>query len=155
MDIDRNAPATAEGEIEIAAPPETVWEVIADLPGWPTWNPDVRSMSLDGPFEPGSAFRWKSGSTSLVSTLQVIDPPNEIAWTGVTMGIHAVHVFRFERSDGRTIARSAESFRGVIPSIFRKYSRSVLQRGIASILRSLKTEAERRASDRGSMDTED
>ena len=67
MDIDRDAPATAEGEIRIAAPPETVWEVIADLPGWPAWNPDVRSMSLDGPLEPGSTFRWKSGSASLVS----------------------------------------------------------------------------------------
>jgi uncharacterized membrane protein len=146
VDIDRSAPATADGEIEIAAPAETVWEVIADLPGWPAWNSDVRSMTLQGPFEPGSTFRWRSGSASLVSTLRAIDPPNQIAWTGVTMGIHAVHVFRFERSDGGTIARSAESFRGVIPTVFRKYSRGVLQRGIDGILRSLKAEAERRAS---------
>jgi hypothetical protein len=81
-----------------------------------------------------------------VSTLRAIDPPNEIAWTGVTMRIHAVHVFRFERSGGGTIARSAESFRGVIPTILRRYSRRVLQRGIDGILRSLKVEAERRAS---------
>jgi hypothetical protein len=80
-----------------------------------------------------------------VSTLREVDPPNEIAWTGVTMGIHAVHVFRFERSDGGTIVRSAESFRGVIPTVFRRYSRGVLQRGIDGILRSLKVEAERRA----------
>lgn len=154
MDIDRDAPATAEGEIRIAAPPETVWEVIADLPGWPSWNPDVRSMSLDGPLEPGSTFRWRSGSASLVSTMQVIDPPIELAWTGVTMGIHAVHVFRFEPADGGTLARSGESFRGLIPSVFRKYSRSVLQRGIAGILRSLKVEAERRATALGSTSTE-
>ncbi len=145
MEIDRNAPATAEGEIEIAASPETVWDVIADLPSWPTWNRNVRSISLDGPFEPGSTFRWRSGSTSLVSTLQVIDPPREIAWTGVTMRIHAVHVFRFEASDAGTIARSAESFRGVIPTVFRKYSRNLLKRGIDDILRSLKIEAERRS----------
>jgi uncharacterized protein YndB with AHSA1/START domain len=146
MDIDRTAPATAEGAIEIAAPPETVWEVIADLSGWPTWNHDVTSMAVDGPLEPGSTFRWKSGRASLVSTLQVVDPPLEIAWTGVTMRIHAVHVFRFERSDGGTIARSEESFRGIIPSVFKKYSRSVIQRGIDGILGSLKVEAERRAS---------
>jgi hypothetical protein len=86
--------------------------------------------------------------------MQVIEPPTELAWTGVTMGIHAVHVFRFEPADGGTLARSAESFRGLIPSVFRKYSRSVLQRGIAGILRSLKVEAERRATALGSTSTE-
>jgi len=59
------------------------------------------------------------------------------------MGIHAVHVFRFEPSDGGTRARSCESFRGLIPSVLKRYSRGVLERGIESFLRSLKTEAER------------
>ncbi|MGZ8605177.1 MAG: SRPBCC family protein, partial [Actinomycetota bacterium] len=40
MDIDRDAPATAEGEVRIAASPETVWAVMADLSAWPTWNSD-------------------------------------------------------------------------------------------------------------------
>ena len=62
------------------------------------------------------------------------------------MGIHAVHVFTFEPMDGGTHARSAESFRGLIPSIFRQYSRNVLQRGIDGMLRSLKAEAERRSA---------
>ena len=149
MDIDRSAPATAEGEIQIAAPPETVWEVISDIAAWPSWNTDVKSMKLEGPVAPGSTFRWKSGSSSLVSTLKVVDPPREVAWTGVTMGIHAVHVFRFESSDGGTRARSEESFRGLIPSVFRGYSRKILQRGIDRILALLKAEAERRSSARG------
>jgi uncharacterized protein YndB with AHSA1/START domain len=149
VDIDRSAPATAEGEIQIAASPETVWEVISEIAAWPSWNTDVKSMKLEGPVAPGSTFRWKSGSSSLVSTLKVVDPPREIAWTGVTMGIHAVHVFRFEPSDGGTRARSAESFRGLIPTVLRGYSRKVLQRGIDRILELLKAEAERRASARG------
>ncbi len=149
MEIDRSAPAIAEGEIQIAAPPETVWEVIADIAAWPSWNTDVKSMTLEGPVAPGSTFRWKSGSSSLVSTLKVVDPPREIAWTGVTMGIHAVHVFGFEPSDGGTRARSAESFRGLIPTVLRGYSRKILQRGIDRILALLKAEAERRSSARG------
>ncbi|HEX9122274.1 MAG TPA: SRPBCC family protein [Actinomycetota bacterium] len=146
MDIDRGAPATAEGEIQIAAPPETVWAVMADLSGWPTWNSDVKSMAFEDRLEPGSTFRWKSGSASLVSTLQVVEAPREIGWTGVTMGIHAVHTFRFEPRDGGTLARSAESFRGLIPSVLKKYSQHILQRGIDGILGSLKIEAERRAA---------
>ena len=61
------------------------------------------------------------------------------------MGIHAVHVFEFEPMDGGTRARSAESFSGLIPTVFKGYSRKVLQRGIDSMLASLKAEAERRA----------
>ncbi len=148
MDIDRDAPATVEGEIQIDAPPEIVWAILADLAAWPTWNADVKSMTVQGPIEPGTTFRWKSGSASLVSTLQAVDEPRELGWTGVTMGIHAVHVFRFDPSDDGTLASSAESFRGFIPSVLKGYSRKVLQRGIDGILRSLKTEAERRASAR-------
>jgi uncharacterized protein YndB with AHSA1/START domain len=146
MDIDRDAPATAEGELQIAALPETVWAVITDLTAWPTWNHDVKSMKFEGPLELGSVFRWKSGSASLVSTLRSVDRPREIGWTGTSMGIHAVHVFYFEPSDGGTRARSAESFRGLIPSVLKKYSRKILQRGIDGTLESLKIEAERRAS---------
>ena len=83
---------------------------------------------------------------SLVSTLQVVDRPREIAWTGVTMGIKAVHVFRFEPSDRGTLARSEESWRGVLPSFLRGYSRRTLSRGINNVLTALKSEAERRAS---------
>jgi uncharacterized protein YndB with AHSA1/START domain len=146
VDIDPDAPSTAEGEVQIAAPPETVWTVMADLSAWPTWNSDVKSMAFDGRLEPGSTFRWKAGSVSLVSTLQVVEAPREIGWTGKTMGIHAVHVFHFEPMDGGTLASSAESFRGLIPSVLKKYSRNTLQRGIDRILASLKIEAERRTA---------
>jgi uncharacterized protein YndB with AHSA1/START domain len=145
MEIDRDAPATASGEIPIAAPAETVWDVLSDLPNWPTWNADVRSMSMQGPLEPGTEFRWRSGPASVRSELQVVDPPREIAWTGTTMGIHAVHVFRFQPEDEGTLVRSEESFSGPIPRVLRSYSRRILQRGIDGILVALKAEAERRA----------
>ena len=146
MDIDRQAPATAAGEVLIAAPQETVWEVLSDIQNWPTWNTDIASIAVQGGIEPGTEFRWKTGSASLVSELQVVDPPREIGWTGMSMGIHAVHVFHLESRDGRTAVRSEESFRGLIPSLLRGYSRKVLQRGIDGILGALKSEAERRAS---------
>ena len=63
----------------------------------------MKSAELDGPGEPDTAFRWKAGSSSLTSTLQVVDPPHEIAWTGRTMGIKAIHVFPVEASDDGTL----------------------------------------------------
>ncbi len=146
MDINRSAPATATGETLIEASPELVFSVISSIGDWPAWNKDVKSVSLQGTVEPGTVFRWKAGGVSLTSTLQVVDPPQEIAWTGKTMGITAIHVFRFDHADGGTLARSEESWEGLIASLFKGYSRRTLDKGIASVLSDLKAEAERRAS---------
>jgi uncharacterized protein YndB with AHSA1/START domain len=145
MDINRNAPATADGELWIAADPQTVYAVISAIDEWPMWNPDVQSVRLEGRVQPGTVFRWRAGRSSLTSTLQVVDPPHEIAWTGVTMRIKAVHVFRFDARDSGTLARSEESWEGLIPSMLKSYSRKALDKGIRSVLRHLKIEAERRA----------
>ena len=146
MEINRNAPATAQGELQIAADPQTVFSVISAIDQWPSWNPDIKSVTLQGPVQPGTGFRWKSGPSTLTSTLQVVDPPQEIAWTGTTMGIKAVHVFRFQASDGATLARSEESWEGVLASLLKGYSRRSLDKAIRSILSHLKVEAERRAA---------
>jgi hypothetical protein len=146
MEIDRNAAATGTGEIQIDADPETVYAVISDIREWPSWNPDIRSAQLDGPAQTGGVFRWKSGPSTLTSTLQVVDPPREIGWTGTTMGIKAIHVFRFEAKDGGTVARSEESWDGVLARILRGYSRKAIAKAIGGMLSHLKTEAERRVA---------
>jgi hypothetical protein len=76
----------------------------------------------------------------------VLDPPNEIAWTGTTMGIKAVHLFRFQVNDGATLARSEESWEGLLARLLKGYSRKTLDKGIRSVLSHLKAEAERRAA---------
>ena len=146
MDINRTAPATASGEALIDADPKTVFSVISAIGAWPSWNPDVKSAELDGPLEPGTVFRWKAGPSSLTSTLQVVDPPHEIAWTGRTMGIRAIHVFRFEARDSGTVARSEESWEGLIASLLKRWSRRTLQKGIDDVLSHLKAESERRVA---------
>jgi uncharacterized protein YndB with AHSA1/START domain len=146
MEINRNAPATARGELQIAADPQTVFAVLSAIDQWPSWNPDIKSVELQGPVRPGTVFRWKSGPSSLTSALQVVDPPNEIAWTGTTMGIKAVHVFRFQANDSGTLARSEESWEGLIASLLKGYSRKSLDKAIRGVLSHLKAEAERRAA---------
>jgi uncharacterized protein YndB with AHSA1/START domain len=79
MEINRNAPATARGELQIAADPQTVFAVLSAIDQWPSWNPDIKSVELQGPVRPGTVFRWKSGPSSLTSALQVVDPPNQLA----------------------------------------------------------------------------
>lgn len=146
MEINRNAPAIADGETHIATDPERVWDVIAAIEEWPTWNPRIKSASLEGPLAPGSIFKWKSGPSSLTSTLQVVDRPRQIAWTGKSMGIKAIHLFRLQPKDGGTLARSEESWEGLLATLLKGYSRKTMRREIHSFLSSLKAESERQAT---------
>jgi uncharacterized protein YndB with AHSA1/START domain len=146
VEINRDAPATAEGELQIDADPQTVFAVLVAIDQWPSWNPDVKSVTLQGPVQPGTVFRWKAGPSSITSTLQVVDLPHQLAWTGTTMGIKAVHVFRLQPSDGGTLARSEESWEGLPARLLKSYSRRTLEQGIRNVLSYLKAEAERQAA---------
>lgn len=48
MELNRNAPATTEGELQIAADPQRVFAEISAIDQWPSWNPDVKSVQLRG-----------------------------------------------------------------------------------------------------------
>ena len=72
MDVNRTAPALARAEAEIAADPETVWETLIDFENWPSWNPDVSSVVFEGEPEKGTVFRWKTGRSTITSTLEAM-----------------------------------------------------------------------------------
>ena len=144
--IDQAAAISGSDQIEIEAPQETVWEVLATFEDWPSWNPDVKSMSIEGPVAPGTEFRWKAGPGTITSTLQHVDRPRVIAWTGRTFGVNAFHVWRLEPRDGKTFVQTDETFDGLIARLFRGRMGKTLAQGLESGLRHLKAEAERRAA---------
>jgi uncharacterized protein YndB with AHSA1/START domain len=146
VDVDRTAPAIARSETEIAAPPERVWELVTDIDRWPDWNPDIDSAALEGPLAPGTTFRWKAGPGSIVSTLRHVDPPREIGWTGKTMGIAGVHVYRLEPSGTGTRVVSEESWAGFPARLMRRRTRRTLLTSLETGLRHLKAAAEPPAS---------
>jgi hypothetical protein len=148
VQANRNAPVYGSGDIEIAAAPETVWEVLADIGGWPSWNPDITQATLAGPVRPGTTFRWKSGPGTITSTFQVVEPPTELTWTGKTMSIPAVHVYRIRPSTqhpGHTVVSTEESWGGLLARLLRKRFTAMLNTAIDTGLARLKAEAERRA----------
>ena len=147
MDVNRNAPVVAADEIEIAASPGAVWDVLTDLESWPRWNPDVKSMSLDGGLEKGSVFRWRAGPGTITSTIQDVQPPTRIAWTGSTFGIKAKHVYRLEPRGEGTHVQTEESYEGLVARLLRGSLQKTLEKGLSDGLRSLKAEAERRGAD--------
>jgi hypothetical protein len=143
--IDEQAPVTAAAEIEIEATPDTVWDVLTTIDRWPSWNPAVKSMSMQGPLAPGSVFRWKAGPGTITSTIRRVEPQRLIAWTGKTLGIRAIHVYRLEPRDGRTFVQTEESYSGIVARLLRGSLQKTLDGALADGLRYLKEEAERRA----------
>jgi hypothetical protein len=148
VQADRNAPVYGVGEIEIAADPETVWGVLADIGGWPSWNPDITQVNLRGLVQPGTTFSWRSGPGTIISTFQVVEEPTELTWTGKTMGISAVHVYRLHPSaqhPGHTVVSTEESWGTLLARLLRKRFAKTLKTAIDTGLARLKAEAERRA----------
>jgi hypothetical protein len=142
--IDVGAPVVSRTEIEIAAPPEVVWDVLTAFDRWPSWNPDIKSMSAPEPLVVGSTFRWKAGPGTVSSTVQHLEPSRLIAWSGHTMGIRAVDVFHLEAHDGTTLVREEESWAGLVASLFRKPLQRTLDRSLENGLRRLKAACEQR-----------
>ena len=139
------APVRSSQEIEIAGPPEIVWDVLTDFEQWPQWNPDVKSMSFAGPVAPGSEFKWKAGPGTIVSTLEAVEPLRRISWRGRTMSIKAMHEWHLEPRAGGTLVQTEETFSGLLARLFRGSLQKTLDKSLREGLEHLKREAERRA----------
>ena len=142
--INESAPVVGRSEIEIAAPPDAVWEVLTAFEGWPSWLRDVKSMSIEGPVAPGTVFRWKAGPATITSKLERVEPPQLISWTGRTLGIKAIHFWHFEARDGGTFVRTEESYEGLVARLLRRSLQKTLDRALDDGLQDLKAEVERR-----------
>ena len=81
-----------------------------------------------------------------MTTLQRVDRPRVLAWTGSTFGIKAIHVHVLEARGAKTLVRSEESYDGLVVRIFRGLLQQRLDVAFANGLRHLKVEAERRAT---------
>jgi hypothetical protein len=147
VDVDRDAPAYAEGSIEIDAPRETVWQVLVGFAEWPSWNEGVASVEFAGPLERGALFRWKSGPGTIRSRVEEVDEPAAIAWTGKTVGIKAKHAWQLEAAGpGRTVVTTQESWNGLVVRFLRHSIRPTLQKSIDDMLEALRRESERLAA---------
>jgi hypothetical protein len=142
VEVDKAAPVVAATEIEIEAGPEAVWEVLTDFGRWPTWNSDVKSMSFGGEVSEGAKFRWKAGPGTITSTIRRVEQPRLIGWTGKTLGTNAVHVYRLEPRDGKTLVRTEESFSGLVARLARGPMQRMLKRSLDTGLERLKARVE-------------
>ena len=145
--IASNAPVVSAHEVEIDAPIDRVWGVLTAIEQWPAWNPDVKSVSIDGPVAEGVTFRWKAGPGTISSRVEHVDRPRLVVWSGRTLGIRAVHVWRLEARNGTTLARTEESYDGLVARVLRRSLQKTLDTALTDGASYLKAEAEKSSPD--------
>ena len=106
--------------IDIAAAPERVWAVLADLHAYPEWNPFIRSAS--GQLAVGARLTlWlvpaEGRAMTFRPTVLAARPGELLRWIGrlIVPGIFdGTHQFALEDLGGRTRLIQSETFRGLL-----------------------------------------
>lgn len=61
--------------VTTTASPDAVWALWSDSGTWPEWDPAVQHVSLDGPFEQGTAGTMTlTGPIDVPVSLEVVEP---------------------------------------------------------------------------------
>ena len=142
MDINRDAPVVAGGEIAISAPIEVVWAIHTDVAGWPSWRPEVETAEAHGPLAVGSTFSRRTGGLDITSAVGELDAPRRIAWSGAASGIVAIQAWTLEARDGRVLVRTDESWEGEPVAADPDAMQAALDRSLREWLEHLKRTAE-------------
>jgi uncharacterized protein YndB with AHSA1/START domain len=143
MKIDSNAPLSAKKEIEIIAPVEKVWALLTGIDDWPRWQPDVTRAGLRGDLTSGVDFEWNAKGVNITSTIKQIVPRQIIGWTGKSIGMKAIHLWKFEPKGGSTHVTTEESLSGWLPGLIRVFDPAFLDKSLTGSLLTLKHEAEK------------
>lgn len=113
-----------EVSLVMAAPPQAVYDLIADVTRMPEFSPYITKIEwLDGATEAAVGARFKATNSmgrkafpdwNNKPVITVVDPGREIAWERTELGAGTIEWrYRFEPHDGGT--RVVESYRVVKP----------------------------------------
>ena len=104
--------------IEIAATPENVWAVLADLASYPKWHPMY--LAVSGQLAAGSTLTITSThpTTGRPMTAKVkvltVEPDTELRWVSKLIGLTiSKRTFRLSRTAGGTSLVQTGTYRGL------------------------------------------
>jgi len=104
--------------IDIAATPENVWAVLADLASYPRWHPVF--LSVTGQLAVGTTLTIETthpangkNMTGKVK-VSVVEPDTELRWVSKLAGLTiSERVFRLSRAPGGTSLVQSQTYRGL------------------------------------------
>ncbi len=143
MIIDANAPLKAKKDIVINAPVSHVWMVQSDINNWPKWQKEVSYAELQGKLAKGTVFTWKAMGMNITSKLQEVIENKVIGWSGKSIGMSAIHIWKFEKQGNNTRVVTEESLSGWFPLIIKMFKPDFLEQSLSKALQTLKNQAEK------------
>jgi uncharacterized protein YndB with AHSA1/START domain len=148
-----------EESIDVAAPPQRVYDLVADLTRMGEWSPEcVRCDWLGGATAPRPGARFKGRNRngryrwSTTGTILTAEPGKELAWESRSLGLAVAewrYQFRPDDKGGTTVTESTEDRRGRFMRILGPIASGVRDRGprntegMRATLQRLKAAAER------------
>jgi hypothetical protein len=128
------------------AAPDTIWRLWSNPSTWPSWNPDVVAMRLDGPFAVGTRGVMQTTHQTLQVELADVQPGRSFRLETTPIPLTR---FAFEcrvepkaESDSATISQSL-SMRGPLAPIFSRLMARQIADSFVPLLRGLAAAAER------------
>jgi hypothetical protein len=143
-----------EAPIEIAAPAQVVWDVLADVDAYPEWNPFL--VRFDGRLVEGERPRIRFSPPggrpiTMRPRVLVVDAPRELRWLG-HLGVRGIfdgeHRFALEPlGPTRTRLVQSERFGGILVPLTGSLLRRTEQ-GFQAMNEALRGRAEAQAAQR-------
>ena len=135
-----------EDSVEIAAPPQLVWDVFSDVEHWPDWTASVTSLAgLDGPaLDIGKRFAIKQpGMQKLVWKVTEIDPGTSWTWVQRSPGVLVTaRQWVIAQPGGRTLVRQHLEQRGALGALVGRLMAKKTKRFLELEARGLKARSE-------------
>ncbi|TVP46340.1 MAG: hypothetical protein EA350_07450 [Gemmatimonadales bacterium] len=145
------APVAVALEVDVAAPPERVWNLLCRVERWAAWHPgiDVAILRGDAP-APGVKLDWRADGMRIRSVvLEAREPgggtsPGRLEWTLRMMGATGAQRWSLlPLPDGGTSVRIEEWWTGITPRLLRRTLQRTLDVARAAWLERLRHRAER------------
>lgn len=141
--------------VEIAAPPELVWDFIADFEGWQGWNPLY--VESRGRAEPGATITFKvrlEGMKPQAGTARVIvAEPHERLEYAITAGAGLLRTYRFveieELFPTACAVTNGEIMAGPLAGLVGRVLGDRVDKGLQAMNEALRRVAERKWQGRG------
>ena len=147
--MDLRTTRTIRSAIEIRAPQDAVWKVLADFASYPEWNPHVRRVR--GEPRVGGRLTIRSQPPNarpvvLRPVVEVYDPPAELRWrsTFVTRRLFSgEHGFKLQAiAEDRTRFMQDETVTGLLVPLYARLRLPRTREGFAQVNEALRQRVE-------------
>lgn len=130
--------------ITIMAKREKVWNILTDYKAYPEWNPFI--SSLTGNVAVGNIIKIQLQGFTFSPKVLTYTENTELSWLG-HLGIKGLfdgmHIFSLqEQTDGTTLFKQSEHFRGLLVPLFSKRLDTDTKKGFEQMNQALKERAE-------------